>query len=95
MKLDSLANEQGYSFEKLEELFKEFSPSLYEENFIKKTNAFIAKKLLELEEENVIAVVSAIRKEGIQYYLDDPDEIPPMDVLLDSEKTKKKGFFKR
>ncbi|MCL2115054.1 MAG: hypothetical protein FWH29_02400 [Methanobrevibacter sp.] len=42
--------------------------------------------------ENVLAVVSAKNKECIQYYLDNPNEIPPMDVLLDSEKTKKKGF---
>ncbi|MCL2116097.1 MAG: DUF4062 domain-containing protein [Methanobrevibacter sp.] len=95
IKLNSLANEHGYSLEKLEELFKEFSPSLYEENFVKRTSAFIAKKLLDLEEKNVIAVVSAKHKEGIQYYLDNPDEIPSMDVLLDSEKTKKKGFFSR
>ena len=95
VKLPSLYNEYEDSFEELEDLFYEFSPSLYEENFVKKTNSFIAKKLLDIQEENVVAVVRDKHYEGIQYYLDNPDEIPTMDRLLDSKKTKKKGFFSR
>jgi len=95
LKLYSLYNEYGGSFEKLEDLFKEFSPSLYEENFIKRTSAFIAHELLDIGEENVVAIVRAKNKESIQYYLDNPDEISPMDELLDSKKTKKRGFFTR
>ena len=78
-----------------EDLFKVYSPSLFEENFIKRTSAYIAHELLAIEEENVVAVVRAKNKEGIEYYLDNPDLIPPMDELLDHKKTKKKGFFAR
>jgi pheromone shutdown protein TraB len=59
VKLPSLYGENEDSFEKLEDLFYEFSPSLYEENFLKNTNSFIAKKLLDIQEENVVAVVRA------------------------------------
>ncbi|HPU37635.1 MAG TPA: TraB/GumN family protein [Methanothermobacter sp.] len=74
------------------EYFKDISPKAYHV-LVDERDAYMAKRLLEIPEDNVIAVVGAGHKKGIKHYLENPDQIPPADELLTfkpSNPTKKK-----
>jgi pheromone shutdown protein TraB len=66
------------------EEFRHFSPGAAEA-LIDERDAFIAHRLIALREAgyDVVAVVGAGHREGIQRYLDDPDSLPPADSLVD------------
>jgi len=70
------------------EYFKDMSPNAYEV-LVKERDAFLSMNILNIEDDHVIAVVGAGHKEGINYYLDNPQEIPPIDSLVDIDN---KGF---
>ncbi|MDR3222554.1 MAG: TraB family protein [Methanobrevibacter sp.] len=76
------------TLEEVMEYFKKTSPSAYEV-LVKERDAYLAKSLLGIEKDHVVAVVGAGHKKGINYYLDNIDEIPSMEELKDTEK---KGF---
>ncbi len=63
--------------------FRRFSPG-GAEALIDERDAFIAHRLLELASQgkSVVAVVGAGHREGIERYLEMPEELPPMDDLV-------------
>jgi pheromone shutdown-related protein TraB len=63
-------------------LLENLSPNLFQV-MVKERDAYMAKKLLELQEkhENVVAVVGAGHKKGIEEFLNAPETIPPMREL--------------
>jgi pheromone shutdown protein TraB len=76
------------ALEEVMEYFKKTSPSAYEV-LVKERDAYLAKSILAIEKDHVVAVVGAGHKKGINYYLDNIEEIPSMEELKDTEK---KGF---
>lgn len=73
--------------EEMMEEFKKISPGSYDA-LVNERDAYLARSILNIEEDHVIAVVGAGHKKGINKYLDNPETIPPMSELLN---TKKKG----
>jgi pheromone shutdown protein TraB len=69
------------------EEFRQFSPG-GAEALIDERDAYIAHKLVGLRQAgyDVLAVVGAGHREGIERYLDDPSTLPPMDSLVGEEK---------
>jgi pheromone shutdown protein TraB len=67
------------------EEFRHFSPGAAEA-LIDERDAFIAHRLVALRAAgyNVVAVVGAGHREGIQRYLDDPETLPPVETLVGS-----------
>ncbi|MFQ6136033.1 MAG: TraB/GumN family protein [Candidatus Hydrothermarchaeales archaeon] len=67
--------------------FKSISPNLYG-TMVNERDAFMAHQLLQLNQmhENIVAVVGAGHKRGIEHYLENPGEIPDMDTLLETPK---------
>jgi len=63
---------------------KVVSPSVYE-TLVRERDAYMAKKLLELnrEHEDIVAVVGAGHKRGIEHYLQNPKELPSLDSLVE------------
>ncbi|KZX17690.1 TraB family protein [Methanobrevibacter cuticularis] len=76
------------TLDEIMEYFKEMSPKAYQV-LVKERDAYLANSLLNIEEDHVIAVVGAGHQKGMNHYLDHPEDIPPMDDLLNIEK---KGF---
>lgn len=71
--------------ETLEEIMKEvkkLSPAAYRV-IVQERDAYMAAKLLELSRkyERIVAVVGAGHKRGIEHYLSNPEEIPPLEEL--------------
>ncbi|MBU2560430.1 TraB/GumN family protein [archaeon] len=63
-------------------LLENVSPNLFQV-MVRERDAYMAKKLLELQEKhvNVVAVVGAGHKRGIEGFLSTPEKIPPMSEL--------------
>jgi|Deesub1362B_J571_1020462.scaffolds.fasta_scaffold02768_5 pheromone shutdown-related protein TraB len=70
------------NLESIIESLKEVSPNIYRV-LVKERDAYMATKLLELEKRygNVVAVVGAGHKPGIEHYLRHTEEIPDMKTL--------------
>lgn len=62
------------------EYFKEVSPTAYNA-LVSERDAYLAAKILEIGEDKVIAVVGAGHKPGINRYLDNPEDLPPLSSL--------------
>lgn len=64
------------------EVLEGTSPHLYEV-MVKERDAYMARKLIKLQEkfENVVAVVGAGHKKGIEDFLNAPEKIPPEEEL--------------
>jgi len=75
------------TLDEIMEYFKEASPSAYKV-LVKERDAYLANSILNIPEDHVIAVVGAGHKEGINRYLDNPEDMPPIETLLN---IKKKG----
>ncbi|MDS0258455.1 TraB/GumN family protein [Haloarcula sp. S1CR25-12] len=77
------------------EEFRQFSPG-GAEALIDERDAFIAHRLVELREAgyHVVAVVGAGHREGIERYLDHPDELPPMASLVGTESGGRFSLYK-
>lgn len=76
------------TLDEIMEYFKDMSPNAYKV-LVKERDAYLANNILNIEEDHVIAVVGAGHKEGINHYLDNPEDIPPMESLVELDK---KGF---
>jgi len=72
---------QGDALEEVMGYFQEMSPSAYQV-LVKERDAFMARRLLDLP-GNVVAVVGAGHKSGITKYMENPQEIPPLQDLLE------------
>jgi pheromone shutdown-related protein TraB len=77
---------QGDTLEEVMGYFQEMSPGAYEV-LVEERDAFMAQKLLDLP-GNVVAVVGAGHKSGIQRYMEKPQDIPPLQQLLELKESK-------
>jgi pheromone shutdown-related protein TraB len=70
--------------------FKDVAPSLYS-SLVDERDAYMASRLLALSNvnENIVSVVGAGHKRGIERYLASPESLPDIASL----ETKKKGYF--
>jgi pheromone shutdown protein TraB len=77
------------------EEFREFSPG-GAEALIDERDAYIAHKLVALRSQghNVVAVVGAGHREGIERYLANPETLPPMGSLVGEAKSRGFPWFK-
>lgn len=75
--------------------FRRFSPG-GAEALIDERDAFIAHRLVALREQgfDVVAVVGAGHRAGIESYLADPATLPPMGSLVGTQKGKRFSLFK-
>ena len=71
---------QEDTIEEVMEYFKEVSPDVYQV-LVHERDAYLAQSILNIPEDNVVAVVGAGHKEGINNYLDCPEEIPSYSEL--------------
>jgi len=62
------------------EIFKEGAPKVYEV-LVHERDAYLAGKILAIEQDRVVAVVGAGHQAGINSYLDHPETIPPLSEL--------------
>lgn len=77
---------QGDALQEVMGYFKEMSPQAYTV-LVDERDAYMAHRLLKIEEDEIIAVVGAGHQEGIYKYLDNPEKIPPLTTLLSEKKT--------
>ena len=77
---------QGDALEEVMGYFQEMSPSAYQV-LVKERDAFMAQRLLDLP-GNVVAVVGAGHKNGIKKYMENPQDIPPLQQLLELKESK-------
>ena len=77
---------QGDALEEVMGYFQEMSPRAYEV-LVAERDAFMAQRLLDLE-GNVVAVVGAGHKKGIQKNMDNPQDIPPLYQLMELKEPK-------
>ena len=77
---------QGDALEEVMGYFQEMSPRAYEV-LVAERDAFMAQRLLDLE-GNVIAVVGAGHKKGIQKNMENPQDIPPLYQLMELKESK-------
>jgi len=78
---------EGDALEEVMKYFQEMSPQAYDV-LVTERDKYMARMLLDIPEENVVAVVGAGHKEGITKYMDDPEKIPPLYELLNVQKSK-------
>lgn len=78
---------EGDALEEVMGYFQEMSPKAFDV-LVTERDAYMAKMLLDINEENVVAVVGAGHKEGITKYMDNPEKIPPIYELLNVKKSK-------
>ena len=76
---DTLNEVMGY--------FKEMSPSAYKV-LVDERDAFMVHRIQDIEEDHVIAVVGAGHQPGMNRYLDNPEDLPPISDLLRLEKSR-------
>jgi pheromone shutdown-related protein TraB len=77
------------------EEFRRFSPG-GAEALIDERDAFIAHRLVALRQEgyDVVAVVGAGHRDGIESYLQAPDTLPPLDSLMGTESGRRFSLYK-
>lgn len=83
--IDSIT--EGDALKEVMEYFQEMSPKAYDV-LVNERDEYMAKMLLDIPEENVVAVVGAGHKEGITNYLNNPEKIPPIHELLNVQKSR-------
>jgi pheromone shutdown-related protein TraB len=77
---------QGDALEEVMKYFQEMSPRAYEV-LVQERDAYMAQMLLNLE-GNVVAVVGAGHKKGIQQKMEHPEDIPPLYELLELKESR-------
>lgn len=77
----------GDALEEVMGYFKDMSPQAYDA-LVTERDAYMAKKLLEINDESVVAVVGAGHKQGIKDHMEHPEKIPSMDELLTIKKSR-------
>jgi pheromone shutdown-related protein TraB len=76
---DTLTEVMGY--------FKEMSPQAYDV-LVTERDAYMAHRLQDINEENVVVVIGAGHKKGITEYMEHPNKIPPIEELLTIKKSR-------
>lgn len=75
------------NIDEIMEYFKDVSPSAYEV-LVKERDAYLARSIIQISQDHVIAVVGAGHKPGIKKYLDNPELIPSFQTLTDINENK-------
>lgn len=83
--IDSIT--EGDALKEVMKYFQEMSPKAYEV-LVRERDAYMAKMLLGINEENVVAVVGAGHENGIKSYMNNPEELPSFEELLSVQKSK-------
>ena len=83
--IDSIT--EGDALQEVMKYFQEMSPKAYDV-LVTERDAYMAKMLLGINEEKVIAVVGAGHQSGIKRYMDNPKDIPPFEELLNVQKSR-------
>lgn len=83
--IDSIT--EGDALQEVMGYFQEMSPKAYEV-LVNERDAYMARMLMGINEENVVAVVGAGHQDGIKRCLNNPDELPPFEELLNIEKSR-------
>ncbi len=78
---------EGDALEEVMKYFQEMSPKAYDV-LVNERDKYMAKMLIDIPEESVVAVVGAGHKEGIKKYINDPEKIPPLYELLNIKKSR-------
>ena len=78
---------EGDTLNEVMEYFKEMSPQAYDV-LVTERDAYMAYKLQELNEENVVVVVGAGHKRGITEYMEHPHKIPSIESLETIKKSR-------
>ncbi len=74
------------NLDELMEMFKDEAPSVHEV-LVHERDAYLAGRIMQLPQDNVIAVVGAGHKPGIERYLDNPETMPDLrDLEVINEK---------
>ncbi len=82
--IEELKNPEN--LDEIMDMFEEISPGAYEV-LVKERDAYLAGNIMNLPQENVVAVVGAGHKPGINRYLDNPETLPPLaDLRVTKEK---------
>jgi pheromone shutdown-related protein TraB len=71
----------GDTLNEVMEYFKEMSPKAYDV-LVTERDAYMANRLQDITEENVVVVIGAGHKRGITEYMEHPDKIPPIEGLV-------------
>jgi pheromone shutdown-related protein TraB len=77
----------GDTLNEVMEYFKEMSPKAYDV-LVTERDAYMAHRLQDINEENVVVVVGAGHKMGITEYMEHPDKIPPIEGLVTIQKSR-------
>ncbi|GAB6055233.1 hypothetical protein JCM15415_05490 [Methanobacterium movens] len=77
---------KGDALQEVMNYFQEMSPQAYKV-LVDERDAYMSHKLLEIPEDNVIAVIGAGHKQGINNYLEHPENLPPLSSLLIEKKS--------
>lgn len=86
---------EGDTLAEVMEYFQEMSPQAYHV-LVDERDAYMARMLLDIGEEQIVAVVGAGHQNGIKKYLDQPENIPPLFELSTVKKRRisvSKVFF--
>lgn len=78
---------EGDTLAEVMEYFQEMSPQAFDV-LVRERDAYMARMLLDITEEKVVAVVGAGHQKGIKGYMNHPDKIPPLSELLRIKKSK-------
>jgi pheromone shutdown-related protein TraB len=70
----------GDTLTEIMEYFKEMSPKAYDV-LVTERDAYMAHRLQDINEENVVVVIGAGHKRGISAYMENPEKIPPIEEL--------------
>ena len=71
----------GDTLNEVMEYFKEMSPKAYDV-LVTERDAYMANRLQDITEGNVVVVIGAGHKRGITEYMEHPDKIPPIEGLV-------------
>lgn len=78
---------EGDALQEVMKYFQEMSPKAYDV-LVNERDKYMAKMLMDIPDESVVAVVGAGHKEGITKYIDNPENIPPIYELLNVKKSR-------
>lgn len=84
---------QEDTIEEVMKYFKEASPEVYQV-LVHERDAYLAQSILNIPEDTVVAVVGAGHKEGINSYLNNPEEIPSFEELTSLDNGRKIPWLK-
>ncbi len=82
LEIESLKEED--TIEEVMDFFKTSSPGGYNA-LVHERDAYLAYNIKSLEDKNVVAVVGAGHKNGIETFLNNPDTIPPIESINSTE----------